>query len=95
MIPNPIVVPMTVSESTQQFALGVSEENVQYPLDFGTAVQIIGGAHYEGVYEVTPLADFEVVLPTTGLVMEGDVTVNKIPYYETSNTSGITVYIGG
>lgn len=58
-------------------------------------VQVIsGGDVYEGPYEVTPKAHNEVVLDTMGKVMEGDVTVLKVPYYETSNLfDGKTVYI--
>ena len=49
---------------------------------------------YTGEYEVTPLADSAVILPTNGLRMTDDVTVHKVPYYETSNPSGgYTAYI--
>lgn len=54
----------------------------------------VGRETYHGAYEVIP--DTEVhVLPTADKVMEGDVTVREIPYYETSNVQGTTVYIGG
>ena len=54
----------------------------------------IGGETYHGAYEVIP--DTEVhILPTANKTMEGDVTVREIPYYETSNVQGTTVYIGG
>lgn len=54
-----------------------------------------GGAypHYHGAYTVTPLAQSATILDTNGRVMDDDVTVLKIPYYETSNESGKTVYI--
>ena len=48
---------------------------------------------YEGDYEVTPTADGQ-TLNTAKKLMEGDVTVKAIPYYETSNESGgNTLYI--
>ena len=48
---------------------------------------------YEGDYEVTPTADGQ-TLSTAQKLMEGDVTVKAIPYYETSNESGgNTLYI--
>lgn len=50
---------------------------------------------YTGPYVVTPKPHDEVVLETNGKRMTGDVTVLEIPYWETSNTSGLTVYIGG
>ena len=48
---------------------------------------------YEGEYDVTPRAKSEVVLNTDGLMMKSDVTVRKVPYFETSNATGETVYI--
>lgn len=48
---------------------------------------------YDGDYVITPLADSEVVLPTSGKMMADDVTVHKVPFYETTNESGTTVYI--
>lgn len=50
---------------------------------------------YNGAYDVTPLADASTTLLTAQKFMDGNVTVNKIPYYETSNEDdGETVYIG-
>lgn len=49
---------------------------------------------YHGEYEVTPSASSAIVLPTYGKYMADDVTVRKVPYYETSNLSGgKTAYI--
>lgn len=48
---------------------------------------------YDGAYEVTPMADEEQVLVTAQKLMADDVTIHKVPYYETSNEHGITVYI--
>lgn len=48
---------------------------------------------YEGAYTVTPKANTEQVLATDGKLMQDDVTVFEIPYFETSNLSGTTVYI--
>lgn len=50
---------------------------------------------YAGPYVVTPRPHDEVVLETNGKRMTDDVTVLEIPYWETSNVSGLTVYIGG
>jgi len=56
-----------------------------------------GGETYEeytGVYEITPSTS-EQVLPTAQKVLTADVTVQEIPYYETTNESGgYTVIIG-
>ena len=50
---------------------------------------------YNGTYVVTPKPYVNQTLETAGLRMHQDVTVKKIPYYQTSNTDGYTVYIGG
>lgn len=53
----------------------------------------IGGRPYEGEYVVTPKVDQQ-KLDTKGAVMNDDVTILAIPYFETSNNSGgNTVYI--
>lgn len=49
--------------------------------------------YYTGAYTVTPQADSEVVLPTKMKMLTDDVTVFKVPYFETSNQYGDTVYI--
>lgn len=49
---------------------------------------------YEGPYEVTPKAWLDQTLETEGLLMTDDVTVFKVPYYETVNLfDGKTAYI--
>ena len=49
---------------------------------------------YLGDYIVTPKVESQIML-TKNKKMEENVTVLAIPYYETSNLSGKTVYIGG
>lgn len=49
---------------------------------------------YSGAYEVTPKAWDEQVLQTNGKLMADDVTVFRVPYYETINLfDGKTAYI--
>ena len=50
--------------------------------------------HYSGDYEVIPKVTAQ-ELSTKAKVMDDDVTIRAIPYYETSNLKGKTVYIGG
>lgn len=48
---------------------------------------------YEGEYEITPTVDAQ-TMPTKDRLMEDDVTIKSIPFFEVSNTSGgSTVYI--
>lgn len=49
---------------------------------------------YEGAYVVIPMVDTEQTLLTADKIMSDDVTVRAIPYYETSNPYGKTIYIG-
>lgn len=48
-----------------------------------------------GAYDITPKPYESQTFETKGKRMMDDVTVRAIPYYETSNVSGITIYIGG
>lgn len=51
---------------------------------------------YSGSYEVTPHVSDKQVLNTAKKLMTKNVTINPIPYSETTNSSnGKTVYIGG
>lgn len=85
---------VTVSGLNTQIdvTLGTQPENIN--VDIGEFTIIDPAPSYEGSYEVTPKV-VEQTLPTTGRSLWQDVTVHEIPYYETSNVSGTTVYIGG
>lgn len=48
---------------------------------------------YIGETVVIPKAHDETILQTKHKGLDEDITVRKIPYYETSNESGTTVYI--
>lgn len=49
---------------------------------------------YTGAYEITPAVESQ-TLPTAQKLMKQDMTINAIPYFETSNDfDGKTVYIG-
>lgn len=48
---------------------------------------------YRGEYNVTPKAHTEQTLETRNTILRNNVVVSQVPYYETSNTDGTTVYI--
>ena len=50
---------------------------------------------FDGDYTVIAKPFQSSTLPTQGLKMRDDIVILEIPYYETSNVSGKTVYIGG
>lgn len=60
-----------------------------------SARSVIGAELYEGSYTVHSAAHEAQELPTANKHLIKNITVEKIPYYETSNLSdGITIYIG-
>lgn len=60
-----------------------------------SARTVTGAELYEGAYTVHSAAHEVQKLPTANKYLNENITVEKIPYYETSNTSdGITIYIG-
>lgn len=60
-----------------------------------SARTVIGAELYEGAYMVHSAAHEAQELPTANKHLVKNITVEKIPYYETSNLSdGITIYIG-
>lgn len=65
------------------------------PMLLDGEIRMGGGGYpeYEGQYEVRPLANEKVVLPTKDRVLLKDVTVDEVPYFETSNKYGETIYI--
>lgn len=81
-------------EEAPSLALGL--DNTDLDLTLGTAINVtqLDGDKYGGPYTVTPKADEVQTLETRAKTMEDDVTVLAIPYYQTGNLYGDTVYIG-
>lgn len=86
---------LKVSEESSIIKLHVSDESNDSLKITSDRVNITttSGDPYQGPYIVTPLANEQQILNTKFKYMSDDVTVNKVPYYETSNDSGTTVYI--
>lgn len=76
--------------------LNFESEKNDFDTCFGIITEIERNSEaYTGEYNVIPKAKEEVILETKNKKMMNDVTVKKIPYFQTSNESGQTVYIGG
>lgn len=63
---------------------------------FGSITKVVGDGHpqYQGPYKVTPSTEPQ-VLYTAKQVMDKNVHVESIPFYDVSNNAGgKTVYIG-
>ena len=78
----------------ESLAFGAAfSESENMSADFEAVVVASDMPPYDGAYEVTPSAHEAQTLETAGKVMRDDVTVQIIPLFRTSNTSGETVYI--
>lgn len=83
---------VTLTAEESEGAL-LSVEADEVTLDAETCIYVGGtGTPYSGPYEVTPKVD-EQTLPTKERYMNDDVTVYGVPYFQTSNEYGDTVYI--
>ena len=80
------------NHSTQSIDISVSpRQEIGIEQDI---INVLPVPVYKGEYEVTPKVT-EQTLPTAQKVLEKDVCVKKIPYFEVSNNSGgNTVFIG-
>ena len=78
-----------------RFDTQFGDDEKRIKLNFKSFQQIISNEveRYKGDYTVTPNTDQQ-MLKTKDRYMTDDVTVKEIPYYEVSNESGSTVYIG-
>lgn len=88
---------VNVSPETAKNIIDIGAElypnDVSVEADVYLHVKIGNYDDYVGAYEVTPLAATEQVLDTSNKHMTDDVTVYKVPYFETTNEHGTTVYI--
>lgn len=101
---RPLVIPVTVRKNLEPVAMSLASTQVQFGLDAQatkfqynmTTDSLIGNYdRFDGEYVVTP-TDEDQYLDTSRKVMRGDVTVQAVPYFETTNESGgYTVIIGG
>jgi len=84
----------TVSDSEVRASASLSDMVAEATAELNTKIILNGDfSVYSGPYEVTPTMEKQ-VLETKQRTLLDDVTVKKIPIYETSNLSGgTTVYI--
>lgn len=86
-----------LTESDQKINVKLSEKKHGFKATFRglqPVTEYIGGERYIGDYIVTPKVKSQ-TLQTSGKVMEDNVTIKSIPFFNVSNTSGgSTVFIG-
>lgn len=90
---TPIYIPMSVAVDTAAIPMAVAVDTAELSMTVGMVIEARTSADYTGPYTVTPLAENAVILPTRDKHMRDDVTVLKVPYFQTSNPYGDTVYI--
>ena len=92
-----MIVKVKFAEIDKRLAVKFSETDKKFKANFSgfqPYTEYIGGEKYTGDYIVTPKVESQ-VMHTSGKVMEEDVTVKSIPFFNVSNTSGgSTVFIG-
>lgn len=83
---------LTAAKGELHGNLSPNKGNLHGTLSAGT---VISAELYEGAYTVRSAVHEAQELPTANKHLIKNITVEKIPYYETSNLSdGITIYIG-
>lgn len=73
-------------------SMKVSSTEVSIPMTVSSTFEFAEFEYYDGEYTVVPKVT-EQTLQTEGKIMRQDVTVEQVPYYETSNQKGLTAYI--
>ncbi len=92
---DPIIFDMEFEDDAEEFDMEFETSNDEFDMDFGNVIEIPIGDYYEGPYTVDPRLHENIVLPTRGMAMREDVTVNEIPVVQTTNPyDGYTVVIG-
>ena len=82
------------TELNQSFNVKFTEIEGSFNAGFGEISIISDAPRYTGDYEVTPKVNGQ-TLETKGKLMNENVEINAIPYFNVSNASGgNTVYIG-
>ena len=77
------------------FMISLQESNQKFDVSFGELQYVAPGAEavYAGSYDVTPKIG-EQTLATKKKYMKENITIQKIPFYDVSNSAGgSTVYI--
>ena len=92
VIASNVTIPMEINASNVEVPMTAVSNIVTIPMDLSIAYASVDAEPYEGSYRVIPKVT-EQTLETSGLLMTNDVTVTEVPYYQTHNTSGETVYI--
>lgn len=89
----PIRIPMSVSVSDTAIPMSIASDEVMVGMSIGAEYRIAEPEIYDGEYTVTPKAHESQTLETANKLLEENVLILNVPYFQTSNEYGDTVYI--
>lgn len=91
----PIVFDMEMDGDETEIDMEIETDEESLDMSMESVIPVPVGEYYDGPYTVDPRLHESIVLPTGGLAMREDVTVNEIPVVQTTNPyDGYTVVIG-
>lgn len=88
-----ITIPMSVATYDDTLPMDVTSSEETIDMLIGAEYSIAGAEVYRGEYEVIPKAHESQTLETKDKLMEDNVFIFSVPYFQTSNEHGDTVYI--
>ena len=77
-VPNPIIVPLRVSNNTMVVPMGVGSNAEQIAVGLGYVVVTGMPAHYTGSYEFTPSDEVQTI-SIQDQMADADIIINPIP----------------
>ena len=77
-VPNPIIVPMTVSIDSLVVPMSVATNTESVGMETGFVVVSGLSPHYSGEYEITPTAEQQTIA-INGMVADADIIIDPIP----------------
>lgn len=75
-----------VIEEIKEQEIEIQQENI--------VVEVLNADKYKGEYVISPKAYQEQELDTKNKLLEKNLIVKEVPFFEVSNLEGTTVYIG-
>lgn len=103
VIPSKTTTDMTITDATGQTSMVVIDNTTETMMSVCGDTDVLSfdietappmGDPYTGTYLVTPLPNASQELQTANKTLSRNVVIEEIPYYETHNEYGSTVYIG-
>lgn len=86
------IYPVTMAEMDETYHVGIQDDEI-IAIGMDSSIQIIHTDIYQGDYTVIPKAHEATILETRDKTLTDNVTVTKVPFHETSNLSGTTIFI--